>query len=33
VSELRKLDDKQKISAAKFITSNTASPSIKIEAI
>jgi hypothetical protein len=33
VSELRKLDDKQKISAARFITSNAASPSIKIEAI
>jgi hypothetical protein len=33
VSELRKLDDKQKISASRFITSNAASPSIKIEAI
>lgn len=33
VSELRKLDDKQKISASRFITSNTALPSIKIEAI
>jgi len=33
VSELRKLDDKQKISASRFITSSAASPSIKIEAI